>query len=440
MTNGSDRKKSGERDLEEILRDAARRLLRAVIEHEVDEQIKRLEVQKEEERESSEAPEAPVSEELLKERNLESLGILADGLAHDFNNLLMTILGNISLAKNRLTPGERSFGRLVEAEKACMAGKDLIHRLMTFSKSGRASIKPLSMASLLREWTTPYAGPRVHVNLLLADDLAPVEADEEQISQVVAELVTNACEAMPKGGTITVRAGTIALTGDEGLPLAPGRYVRLSIEDTGIGIQEEHLSRIFDPYFPTKERGASRGSGLGLAIAYAIVKRHGGHIAVESATGVGTTFHIYLPVSTTEPLEAPATKARGAARILVVDDEDVVRETIVEMLTLIGYEVSSAKTGQEAVNAFREAQASGIPFSAVMLDLVMEDGMGGEETLQRLKAIDPGVKAIASSGYSGFATVSEWAEYGFSAAISKPYKIDELREKLDKLLKENPEN
>ena len=191
----------------------------------------------------------------------------------------MTILGNISLAKNRLTPGEGSFGRLVEAEKACMAGKDLIRRLMTFSKSGRASKKPLSMASFLKEWTPPYAGPHVHMNLL-ADDLPPVEADEEQISQVVAELVTNAREAMPKGGTITVRAGTVALTGDEGLPLAPGRYVRLSIEDTGIGIREEHIPKIFDPYFTTKERGTSRGSGLGLAIAYAIVKRHGGHIAV----------------------------------------------------------------------------------------------------------------------------------------------------------------
>ena len=321
-----------------------------------------------------------------------------------------------------------------------MAGKDLIRRLMTFSKSGRASRKPLSLASLLREWTTPYAGPRVHVNLLLADDLAPVEADEEQISQVVAELLTNAREAMPKGGTITVRAGTMALTGDEWLPLAPGRYVRLSIEDTGIGIQDEHISRIFDPYFTTKERGASRGSGLGLAIAYAIVKRHSGHIAVESSTGVGTTLHIYLPASETEAPEAPVIKAQGAPRILVVDDEDVVRETIVEMLTLIGYEVSSAKTGQEAVKAFKEARVSGVPFSAVMLDLVMEDGMGGEEILQRLKAIDPGVKAIASSGYSGFATSSEWAEYGFSAAISKPYRIDELREKLDKLLKEGPEN
>jgi two-component system, cell cycle sensor histidine kinase and response regulator CckA len=372
---------------------------------------------------------------VVKERNMESLAFLADGLAHDFNNLLMTILGNVSLAKNQLSPGGKPYERLLEAERACMSGKGLTRRLLTFSKSGKPSMKVISLSPLLKEWAA-QVGSQVPIRFFLASDLSPVEADEEQMRQVFAHLLVNAKEAMPHGGTVTIRGENRTLR-DEDVPLAAGDYVRLSIEDTGAGIPAENLSRIFDPYFTTKERCAQRGQGLGLTIVYSVLKKHGGYVAVESTVGKGTAFHLYLPAVPKRVVDEVQKEERveeKSRRILVMDDEGVVRETIAEMLSLIGFEVRCVKAGQEAVEVFEEARQSGVPFDAVILDLMMGEGMGGEETLQMLRALDPAVRAVASSGFAGRTGLAEMKDHGFVAVIGKPYKIEELKETLKKVL------
>ena len=430
---GEQRGQEQGRGLDETLRAGARDLLLAAIEREIVEQMERIAPTTASDKKHIPAPDQSVNEDVLKARNLESLAILADGLAHDFNNLLMTILGNVSLARNQLKPADKPYGRLMEAERACMAGKELTRRLITFSKSSGPSKKVLSIPALLKECTA-VVGAHIDVKFLLADGLRSVEADEEQIKQVFAHILINAKEAMGEGGTITIRGDNVILTGQEDLPLAAGNYVRLLLSDTGTGIAKENLSKIFDPYFTTKERGTERGAGLGLAIVYSVLKKHGGYITVESTVGRGTTFCLYLPALENEPPREPERGAKSAGRILVMDDEDVVRETIAEMLLHIGYEVRCVKTGQETLLAFKEARESGLAFDAVILDLMTDNGMGGEETLQQLRSIDPSVKAVASSGFSRRAAVSELKDYGFAAVISKPYKIEELRETLKSVL------
>jgi two-component system cell cycle sensor histidine kinase/response regulator CckA len=376
-------------------------------------------------------------------RNHESIETLAAGIAHDFNNLLLVILGNISLAKTNLTHEDWVFDRLIDAERASMMTKDLIQQLITFSKGGELSKRAMVITPLIMEVTHSTLGStNIKGKYIMSDDLYPVEIDEGQIRQVMHIILGNAREAMPQGGTVTISFENVRITRGDYLPLNDGDYVKISLQDEGLGIKKEHLERIFDPYFTTKDVGSQKGVGLGLAIAYSIIKKHSGHIAVESSVGGGTTFHIYLPaygkevVTDREVVEAHDEILKKKGKILVMDDAKAVRDVTGAMLSYIGYDVEFARDGREAIGLYREAKQSDEPFDAVILDFTVQGGMGGKEAIQLLLALDPQIRAIISSGYSGDPIMSEYQVYGFKTAILKPYKMEELEEILERLIRD----
>ena len=295
-----------------------------------------------------------IEEELFKTRHLESLGLLAGGIAHDFNNLLTAILGNISLAKFIADKSDKIYARLEDAEKASERAKDLTQQLLTFSKGGAPIKKVTSIADVIKD-SAGFAlrGSKSKCELALSDDLWPVEVDVGQISQVVNNLAINADQAMPEGGVIKISSENVILTQDQISTLQPGRYVRISVNDGGIGISQENLPKIFTPYFTTKQRG----SGLGLATSYSIVNKHDGLITVESEIGAGTTFYVYLPMSDKEISKkehVSRATISGRGNILVMDDEEIVRIVAGDMLSHLGYDVEFANDGAEAIDLYRE--------------------------------------------------------------------------------------
>ncbi|MGB6064011.1 MAG: response regulator [Desulfomonilaceae bacterium] len=377
-----------------------------------------------------------MEEERTKAQKLESVGILAGGIAHDFNNLLTAILGNVTLAKMSSVAGDKIFDRLEEAEKASLRAKNLTHQLLTFSKGGAPLKKTASVAQLLRDsvWFA-LSGSNVRCDLSVPNDLWMVEVDEGQISQVIHNLVINADQAMPEGGTVKVyaeNAATVpphhsdALSNDR-------KYVRVSVQDEGIGIAPEHLSKVFDPYFTTKQKG----SGLGLASCYSILRNHDGFVTVESDLGTGTTFHVYLPAV---PMKKPAVKEAkvqprpGKGTVLVMDDEEILRTFLGELLDLLGYEVEFACHGLEAIDLYCKAKAAGKPFDCVLMDLTIPGAMGGKEAIQRLLEIDPNVKAIVSSGYSDDPVMAEPEKHGFIGVVAKPYDAHLLGEVIHRVI------
>lgn len=374
-----------------------------------------------------------LEEEILKSQKLESLGVLAGGIAHDFNNLLTSVLGNISLAKALAGDNDNIARRLEDAEKATLRAGDLTRQLLTFSRGGAPVKKSVSMRQILSDSASfALRGSNVRCELQIPDNLFPVEADPGQISQVVNNLIINADQAMPDGGIILVTAEN-ALVGPGELPTIPaGNYVKLSVRDGGCGIPEANLDKIFDPYFTTKPKG----TGLGLATVYSIIRKHGGLITVDSTLGKGTTFHVYLPASDSEagPEGSPAQHVtKGTGRILVMDDEEVIREVACEILGHLGYEAVSCRNGEEALNIYEKAMGAS-PFTAVLMDLTIPGGMGGKETMKRLLQIDPGVKGIVSSGYSNDPVLANYREYGFHGVVMKPYDIAELGNVLHQVL------
>lgn len=373
-------------------------------------------------------------EEREKMQRLESIGILAGGIAHDFNNLLAGILGNIDLAKMHVKPGDKLYKRLEDTETASLRARDLTQQLLTFSKGGEPVKKDFSVSALLRDSVGfTLSGSNVRCEYLIPEDLWPVNADEGQINQVISNLVINAMQAMPGGGLIIASCENIAIGPKDAIPLKKGQYVKITLRDQGTGISEEHLAKIFDPYFTTKERG----KGLGLATSYSIIKRHDGYITVESQLGVGTAFHIYLPASPDAVLAEKAEEEKpfiSRGRILVMDDEEIVRMVATEMLSTLGHEVAVARDGAEAIELYIRAKASGLPFDAVIMDLTIPGGMGGKEAIGRLKEIDPAVKVIVSSGYSNDPIMAHHQEYGFVGSVIKPYMVKDLSEALHKAL------
>ncbi|NPV06791.1 MAG: PAS domain S-box protein [Anaerolineae bacterium] len=377
--------------------------------------------------------------ELQRASKLEAIGLLAGGIAHDFNNLLTAIGGNLALAGMSLEADEEAKESLAEAEKATYRARDLTQQLLTFAKGGAPIKETASLVELLRE-STGFAlrGSPVRCHFDIPEDLWPVEIDRGQISQVVNNLVINAVEAMPGGGFIKVSAENVHLDGED-LPLAPGDYVKVVVQDHGVGIAPDRLDQVFDPYFSTKESG----SGLGLATSYSIVRRHNGHIAVESEVGRGSTFQVFLPAlpyaeRAQKPAPPPPPDQRPKGRVLVMDDEESVRRVVKKTLERLGYEAEVVPEGEAAIRAYLEARGRGKGFDAVIMDLTVPGGMGGKEAARALHSADPQVRIIASSGYSNDPVMSESAAYGFSGVIAKPYRVGDLDGVLRRVLGSAP--
>jgi two-component system cell cycle sensor histidine kinase/response regulator CckA len=374
-------------------------------------------------------------QESLRVQKLESLGLMAGGVAHDFNNLLSVVVNNLTLLKMRLNPQDEVYRRLELLEKSLWRGAELTQQLLTFAKGGAPVRKPTNIAALLHEAADlALSGSAVHPNFRLAQDLWPAEVDVGQMGHALHNLFLNAKEAMPTGGQIEIYAENTHLIAEQNPPLKSGNYVWIALRDYGAGIAPENLGHVFDPYFTTKPHG----SGLGLATVHSIVKRHEGHITVDSAPGVGTTFSIYLPAveqpSDQQEPARPETLMTGKGRILLMDDEDLIREATGALLEHLGYTYACASDGAEAVALYREAMTTGQRFDVVILDLTVPGGMGGQEALALLQTMDPAVKAIVSSGYFHDPIVANYQSHGFSGVVSKPYTIEEMSDTLHRLI------
>ncbi len=276
-------------------------------------------------------------------------------------------------------------------------------------------------------------GSKSRCSFAIPDELWTIEADDGQLSQVINNLVINADQAMPDGGTVGIACRNIVVEDGDSLPLPPGKYVLVSVTDQGVGIPREHLGKVFDPYFTTKQKG----SGLGLATTYSIIKRHNGYITVESMVGKGTTFHFYLPASGLihkKEAEPAAAAVSGAGRVLIMDDEEMVRDVAGRVLSRLGYDVAYASCGEEAITAYEKARIDGCPFDVVIMDLTIPGAMGGKEAVKRLREIDPAVKAVVSSGYSNDPIMAHYADYGFCGMVSKPYTIKKLSDTIQKVM------
>ncbi|TFG16626.1 MAG: response regulator, partial [Promethearchaeota archaeon] len=366
--------------------------------------------------------------EIEKTEKINSLGILAGGIAHDFNNILTAVLGNISLAELTENTNE-SRNRLNEAKKAIIRSKELTQQLLTFAKGG-TPIKKLSSFDILLRETADFAirGSNVKIAYDVSDDLWPGEIDEGQISQVINNLVLNAMQAMPNGGTLCIQANNKVIHTESKLPLVPGNYVVITVQDEGIGIPEKYLDQIFDPYFTTKKEAG--GSGLGLATSYAIISKHAGHITVKSKVGIGSTFSVFIPATPDKQPEESKNMLEdlsyGTGKILLMDDEDIIRKVAKRMLEKLGYTVTTTINGEETIEIYKDALTKRDPYELVVLDLTIPGGMGGKETVKELKKIQPNLKAIVSSGYSADPIMSEFKKYGFTGIIAKPWKFEEF--------------
>ncbi len=375
-----------------------------------------------------------MQDELRKTEKLKSLGVLAGGIAHDFNNFLAGIVGNLSLAKLDLPPGNPIHTRMDEMEKAALRAKNLTLQLLTFAKGGEPDKRTLYLGDLVRESASfALRGTSIRCRFDIPTDLHTAEVDEGQITQVIHNLMINANQAMPEGGEVSVSGENVTLAADNHLTLPSGAYLRLTVQDAGTGIPPEHLRKVFDPYFTTKQKG----SGLGLAVAHSIIEKHAGKLSIYSEMGIGTTIQIYLPAARGKADAPPAVTDeihRGAGRILVMDDEAFIRTLAEDMLTTLGYTVTTARDGEDAVLRYRKALEKGAPYDAVILDLTIPGGMGGQETISHLRTLDPAVKAIVSSGYSNDPVIANHTCYGFQAAVKKPYLLHEISKALHQLL------
>jgi len=384
--------------------------------------------QAEEERKKLEA-------QLHHAQKMEAIGTLAGGIAHDFNNLLMGIQGNASLMLLNIDSRHPYYERLQNIEKQVESGTKLTSHLLGYARKGKYEVKPVDLNELIEETCGTFGRTRkdMNIHIEIADDLFAIEADSGQIEQVLLNLFINAADAVPGGGDLFLKTMNVThkdLTGKVYKPNR-GRYVMLTVTDTGMGMDKETMERVFEPFFTTKEMGI--GTGLGLASTYGIIKGHGGHIDVESKKGQGTTFSIYLPASEKKVQRVAKTDEQvieGTGMILLVDDEDVILEVGQDLLEAMGYQVFIAKDGKEAIEVYEKNRDD---LDIVVLDMVMPN-MGGGETYDRMRKINPNIKVLLSSGYSIDGEATEILERGCDAFIQKPFKIKELSEAIGKIL------
>ena len=374
-----------------------------------------------------------MEDRLQNAQKLEALGILAGGIAHDFKNLLPGVFGYVDIAQKQSTEDQKVATTLSKALSVLERARGLTNQLLTFSRAGQPVTKPLSLAKLLENGVRfALSGSNVSCDMRIAADLWPCEGDERQIDQVIDNLLLNARQALPGGGTITLTADNVTVPRMARIPVPPGRYVRVTVHDEGAGILPDVLPRIFEPFFTTK----ASGTGLGLATTFSVVRKHGGHIEVESAPG-STTFSVYLPASEDsvgDDSASPPGLVSGGGRVLVLDDEEYVRDVAREMLEGLGHVAETVVSGEQAITAYEAARAASRPFDLVILDLTIPGGIGGVAVLSRLREIDPGVLAVASSGYSSEPVMASPESHGFAARLTKPYTIADMAEVVSRVL------
>jgi PAS domain S-box-containing protein len=384
---------------------------------------------------AAEAERIELERKLLHAHKLESLGVLAGGIAHDFNNILTGIAGNLSLLRMQLPAGHKGFERIERCEKAVSQATGLTCQLLTFSRGGDPVKKPTDLRQLIKNAVSfALTGSRVAAEVIVADELWPVEADEGQLGQVINNLLINSVQAMPQGGVVRVSAENRLQARHGSASPEEERYVAIVVSDQGEGITPENLRKIFDPYFTTKETG----TGLGLTSVYSIVRKHGGDISVTSEPGKGTIFEILLPASH-EPVGADnlwvhSGIAIGKGLILIMDDEEYIRDIACEMLSMMGYDVEGYSSGDDLVQGYRDKVREGKTPSAVILDLTIRGGMGGEAAAKTILEFDPTARLIVASGYSTNPVMANYREYGFAAALMKPYRLDDVGSMLQKVL------
>jgi signal transduction histidine kinase/ActR/RegA family two-component response regulator len=373
--------------------------------------------------------------QLQQAHKMEAVGTLAGGVAHDFNNLMMGMLGNVSLVLHDLEPSHPHYETLKKVDELIQSGSKLTKQLLGFARKGKYEVKPASINKIVKESSETFGRTRKEITIKheLTEELFAVEADEVQIQQVLLNLYINAADAMPGGGDLFLQTMNVTHAAMNNKPYEPkpGNYVMIKVKDIGAGMDEKTLERIFDPFFTTKEMG--RGTGLGLASAYGIIKGHGGYIDVDSKKGHGTTFYIYLPASDEKITEAPPVVEsfeKGIERILLVDDEEMVLDVGVKMLETVGYEVLGAKSGQEAIDIYKENKDK---IDLIILDMIMP-GMGGSEAFNKMKKINPDVNVLLFSGYSIEGRAQEILDRGCKGFIQKPFNLEELSQKIREIL------
>lgn len=374
-----------------------------------------------------------MEKEIIRTQKLETIGILAGGIAHDFNNILTSILGNISLVKMEISPDEQPdlHEILGEAETASLRAKDLANQLLTFSKGGAPVKKITNLFGLIQDSATfALRGSNVRCNLDVDPDMWPVNVDPNQIHQVLNNIIINANQAMPKGGEITIHVKNIK-TRRSYFPstISDGPFIEISIQDDGIGITTENLSKIFDPYF---SYGKENGSGLGLTTSYSIIKRHEGFMWVNSELGVGTTIFILLPAHPKKFSDQLANSVsiedkKKKYTILIMDDEIGVRTILAKMLIRLGYSVIETANGTELISAYETSLSNSDPVDLLIMDLTIPGGMGGEEAIGFLRKKNPHIKAIVSSGYSNDPIMANYSKFGFIGVLMKPFTIKNLK-------------
>jgi PAS domain S-box-containing protein len=374
--------------------------------------------------------------DMLRAQKLESLGVLAGGIAHDFNNMLTGVFGNLSLAQIHLDVTHPAMSYLQACERSIRQTTDLTRQLLTFARGGAPAKKVMDTAAAIKEAASfSLCGSDIRAIMDLDEELWCIEADGEQVNQAFHNFFLNAAQAMPGGGEVRISAVNETLAEKNGCQLPPGSYVKIEIQDRGCGIPRENLAKIFDPYFTTK----AQGSGLGLASVYSIVNRHGGAVEVSSEVGIGSRFTVHLPALAKARPEHEKPKEGGkdpapAGRILLMDDEEMIRAVTSAILQHLGYEVETCGDGSSALKLLEAHQGGGEPFAAVILDLTIPGGMGGKEAAARIRQMDGALPLIVSSGYSDDPVLANYADYGFSGMIMKPFVADQLSKELRRVL------
>jgi len=373
-----------------------------------------------------------MEEELRKQQNLESLGVLAGGIAHDFNNVLTGVIGGLGLLEMMLDKSSKEYGITKDSLAAAERTRDLTRQLLTFAKGGTPVKENASIEELIKETTElSLHGSNTKHEYHFSQQLHLVYMDKGQIGQVIQNIVLNSDQAMPKGGSLKVSAENVVIATEDLLPLEAGNYIKISVADEGIGMSEEVMARIFDPYYTTKEAG----HGLGLSITHSIIQKHGGHIGVQSEVGIGTVFEIYLPAVHEQKEDVVVENRglpRGTGRVLLMDDEEIIHDTITSILERLGYDVECVYDGEAALRVYGHALRGRHPYSAVILDLTIPGAMGGRETVGKLHEIDPDARVIVSSGYAHDPVMAHYKEHGFVGAVAKPVDIRELAEMVKK--------